>query len=768
MHNNEFNNFGENRKVDELKSLNKDFINKIGKESVSYSSEVYKTNEYGSSKKLKTNRTSNNFIKKLLQKSIESTGSIIGSVTASAIVIVASVVMFTNLVFNTAEFELLEIIEGYDSVSYNLYADNLEEDVDYYINISNSKEIYQFKIVDGENINSIEDLIHNTVYDFVVIGVDATNGTSVEYFSIKFYTTAKELPMYTVSWVVDDVVMETDYIEEGKEPTYDGLTPTKESTSEYSYRFIGWDKEIVAVTEDIVYTAMFDEVLNEFTADYTIIDDQSAIIYWDNEENYVVQFNTNFDNSSDSRLSYRIKLYDEELNREYIYEGADKVASINVSIETTIVSITYEFIGIYNGVERIFESIQLENYLFFNNPILILSDDLLLVDTNVYQIPLYMVTDFPDEEIYESINFNIMYNDSISENILIDEVLVNEEMIITLEVPSGVNNIKIDYIINMLGHNGYNERIISGIQEYNLDNIYILERTVVNQEYGTVIVYFDYHFINDSTTIAVKNLITNEVTYLESEINYIELMYDETFSTIDYSYYLCDLSGQALETENNFSIDVSIDLSSINNSYSFSYQNPGDVLITYNDDGTMNLYFDVTFETDDPSVYYSILYRTDEETKEIYYTESYAKYENIELANYYITYYIYKTINGVEYLIDSIAVSGGIEHIYQYSVDDVIIITDNEIRATINGYSYTFDETSFVITIDGINYNIDSNQIVYNAEENNYKIVYQLDIKPTEVEITFLGALFYHNYDYERLSQIITIKGNQYTLIELK
>ena len=50
--------------------------------------------------------------------------------------------------------------------------------------------------------------------------------------------------------------------------------PTKASTDEFSYEFIGWDKEVVAVTGDVTYTAKFEQTKRKYTYKFINFDDK--------------------------------------------------------------------------------------------------------------------------------------------------------------------------------------------------------------------------------------------------------------------------------------------------------------------------------------------------------------------------------------------------------------------------------------------------------------------------------------------------------------
>ena len=70
---------------------------------------------------------------------------------------------------------------------------------------------------------------------------------------------------YTVKFVSDGAELQSTEVEYGTVPEYKGATPTMQATAQFTYTFKGWDKEIVAVTGDVTYTATFDETTNQYT-----------------------------------------------------------------------------------------------------------------------------------------------------------------------------------------------------------------------------------------------------------------------------------------------------------------------------------------------------------------------------------------------------------------------------------------------------------------------------------------------------------------------
>ena len=72
-------------------------------------------------------------------------------------------------------------------------------------------------------------------------------------------TYTKTVRKYTVTWLDEDgTELEKDLeVEYGTMPSYDGQTPTKESTTQYSYTFEGWSPKVSKVTGDVRYVATY-------------------------------------------------------------------------------------------------------------------------------------------------------------------------------------------------------------------------------------------------------------------------------------------------------------------------------------------------------------------------------------------------------------------------------------------------------------------------------------------------------------------------------
>ena len=109
----------------------------------------------------------------------------------------------------------------------------------------------------------------NGVYEFKGWNPEISAITQNTTFIAQYKTYKK----YTITWVnYDGNTLKTEKVKVGEIPSYTGDNPTKPETDEYTYTFIGWSPEIVAVSGNATYEANFKAVdkPEPSSYDYTI------------------------------------------------------------------------------------------------------------------------------------------------------------------------------------------------------------------------------------------------------------------------------------------------------------------------------------------------------------------------------------------------------------------------------------------------------------------------------------------------------------------
>lgn len=161
---------------------------------------------------------------------------------------------------------------------------------------------------------------------------------------------------FKVTFVVDGEEI-VKYYPEGSIPSFGG-TPEKESTDRLTYSFSGWDKEIVAVSEDTTYTAVFTSETRKYDITFIVNGEKTVKKYeynvlpsYDRELGVVgdlyfagwypsiknvtedTTYYALFKPYSATRVLYCWKNESDDSNYKYMYTLTDKVGeNINVYI----------------------------------------------------------------------------------------------------------------------------------------------------------------------------------------------------------------------------------------------------------------------------------------------------------------------------------------------------------------------------------------------------------------------------------------------------
>ena len=85
--------------------------------------------------------------------------------------------------------------------------------------------------------------------------------TGIATYEAQFSSTVNK---YTIKFMNGETELQSSEVEYGTEPVYEGATPAKDATAQYTYTFIGWDKEITSVTGNEIYTAQFNNTVNKY------------------------------------------------------------------------------------------------------------------------------------------------------------------------------------------------------------------------------------------------------------------------------------------------------------------------------------------------------------------------------------------------------------------------------------------------------------------------------------------------------------------------
>ena len=147
--------------------------------------------------------------------------------------------------------------------------------------ITTSETPSGFTISDGGSQNVlIEKEFSSITYALRQFGSEFRMYEYISYTLPQLYR--KIIPTYTVRWEDwDGTLLDIESYSEGDEPVYKGAEPTRPSTIEYDYPFLGWEPFTPEVTGDITLTAAYEAQKRNYVVtwkmdDGTVIEDQTV------------------------------------------------------------------------------------------------------------------------------------------------------------------------------------------------------------------------------------------------------------------------------------------------------------------------------------------------------------------------------------------------------------------------------------------------------------------------------------------------------------
>ncbi|MBQ4108089.1 MAG: hypothetical protein IJC80_01670 [Clostridia bacterium] len=406
-------------------------------------------------------------------------------------------------------------------------------------------------------------------------------------------------------------------------------------------------------------------------------------VEWLSEENKFT-IPIHFESHSDPNYRYRVSLLDENQGVISSYIGAESSVSLSAPPSCERAFILYEPIYYADGFEYSYSSKRSPE--FYLAPPEIILGDKQLSEPNSYRINYKISTELHNE-LYSDIFFTANGEDAGQGYIW----NINEYNSHVVSFSEPTLEFDLEATVTYEAPYGGNLRTVTAKRSYK-NELEFTDKAYYSFEYAEAV--FSFNYSNADGYV----LLRNESSATEEKLAFGTYYYSLSSQTA-YTYALYSGDDQRLSEEKT----VSFTPLDTKPSYDFNYLNPSDLLITYNDDGTINIYNDTKFSCDDPNVYYEIYYRS---VSHEYVCESWRPFvgcENLEFGSYSVEYRIfYSDESGAKYELQRIVPSGDVHpSINSYvrlnipNSSTVIfefndLIYNGDIIATVDGKEYVF------------------------------------------------------------------------------
>lgn len=436
--------------------------------------------------------------------------------------------------------------------------------------------------------------------------------------------------------------------------------------------------------------------VTDYQATYSFIEPENTSITWNDDNTCNILVPINFI-TAQRDLYYKISLIDESgLSVKELVANDNQANFENVPTDKNLFIKYQTFAEFSDKTIEVYEEYQTTSCIDFTTPTVELntltpkSDNTFLVDFNISDPSSSIVA--CDKAIV-----TVHYLNSSTEEI---EVILESDENFSFSLNNFVGE-SVTLSIDLFYYSVYGNNL--RVKTY--DNIFLTKEYQVITERVNVVNDNNYsmhtvEFINAVClpaggyyTIGYNDVVSDPLT-----VNTYEFK-DLSVETYIFTIRLYNEQDILIGTNDEIVLDMATEVSANKTDY-----NPRNVLITYNDDETINIYYDCQFSSNDLDTYFEmILFYYDEDgnqvVQDIFTQEEMLIIPNLPFRAYYFYTYATKIIENVYYRTNLWHGSGGIEFGEEY-ID--ITVERDETQTTINGNfsMFTNGEAQAIVTFE--------------------------------------------------------------------
>lgn len=225
---------------------------------------------------------------------------------------------------------------------------------------------------------------------------------------------------------------------------------------------------------------------------------------------------------------------------------------------------------------------------------------------------------------------------------------------------------------------------------------------------------------------------------------------------VEYTYRIVNSTGDTLNSGGTFTADYGV----VAGKYDLNYRNPNDAVVTYNDDGTMNVYLYVDFASDDAELYCEITL-----DKAYRLTGSLLVAEDIRAGEYGIAYRVCKDIGGVKHVVGGTVPSGTVgRNIY---TDISATVSGKDVTVKIAPETQCLLDKGYFVSASGEKIMLDSIDVVTDPESGVRTAELHFEGEADKVKAYLYFKPQTPSADYEKILALTELKGSEYCLCVL-